>query len=83
MPPNASKGESKVKTVDGKSTKWCEKCRQGKGLWTVGNGLHSTEQHRGRSNKTEESNEAANLGVVNEPLSFGFLGMALKECRGE
>ena len=72
VPPDSSKGDPKVKIVDGKEYKWCEKCCKGKGLWTVRNSIHSTEEHRGRNTQATGSNEA-NLGVVNEPLSFGFL----------
>ena len=38
-------GESKEKTVDGKKYMHCGKCRQGKGLWTTGEGLHGNDDH--------------------------------------
>ena len=37
--------EPKEKTVEGKIYRHCATCRQGKGLWTTGEGLHGTEQH--------------------------------------
>ena len=38
-------GKSNEKVVDGKSYKHCQTCRQGKGLWTTGLGLHGTNDH--------------------------------------
>ena len=92
VPPNSSKGEGKEKTVDGKVCKWCGKCRQNKGLWTVGRYLHSTEEHRPKkkddnnNNGNNNGNEAGNLGYVDEPLDFGFLsfvGACPKGCCGD
>ena len=92
VPPNSSKGEGKEKTVDGKVYKWCGKCRQNKGLWTVGRYLHSTEEHRSKkkddnnNNGNNNGNEAGNLGYVDEPLDFGFLsfvGACPKGCCGD
>ena len=38
-------GDPVEKTVDGKKYKHCQNCNQGKGLWTVGLGLHGTSEH--------------------------------------
>ena len=37
--------EPTEKTVEGKRFKHDGKCRQGKGLWTTGEGLHGSEEH--------------------------------------
>lgn len=34
-----------TKTVDEKLYKWCQTCRKGKGHWTTGDSLHSTDKH--------------------------------------
>ena len=89
IPPNSSKGEGKEKTVDGKVHKWCGKCRQNKGLWTVGRYLHSTEEHRSKKkddNTNNNGNETGNLGYLDEPLDFGFLSFVStcpKGCCGD
>ena len=82
-PPNSSKGEAKEKTVDGKTYKWCGKCRQNKGLWTVGKYLHSTDEHRPKKkddNGNNNTNETGNLGYIDEPLDFGFLSFMEQRC---
>lgn len=43
VPP--ADGAPTEKTVDNQLFKFCAKCRQGRGLWTTGQGLHGTEQH--------------------------------------
>ena len=78
-----SKGEAEVKTGDIKEYKWLRKYCGEKGLWTGSNSLHTTEEYCSGSNKTEQSNEAANLGIGDKSLTSGFLGMALKEYREE
>ena len=85
-PPNKSKGESAEKEVDGKTYKWCGKCRDNKGLWTSGKYLHSTAEHRPKKkeDKEESSNtETARLAYIDEPLDFGFLAMCPSEWCSE
>ena len=38
-------GEPAEKTVEDKKYKHCSNCRQGKGLWTTGEGFHGTTDH--------------------------------------
>jgi hypothetical protein len=90
VPPSAARGEAKERTRNGKEEKWCGRCRGGKGVWTSGNSLHTTEEHRGRPAPPDNANppgagaepeaeaEGAHghLGVVDAGLSFtGFLGV--------
>ena len=75
VPPKVTKGESTEKKVNGVLYKWCGKCRQGKGIWTTGRNMHSTKEHRTKSSgggKQTAGDEQGNLGVVDEPLEFGF-----------
>lgn len=86
VPPNTSRGDSKEKIIDGITYKWCGKCRSGKGFWNGGDKAHFTHEHRGNQssnneNSNNESNDGevranvqANVGYVDEPLTFGFLG---------
>ena len=85
-PPNKSKGESTEKEVDGKTYKWCGKCRDNKGLWTTGKYLHSTAEHRSKKKEDKEessNNETARLAYIDEPLDFGFLAMYPSEWCSE
>ena len=85
-PPNSSKGDSAEKTVDGKTYKWCGKCRGNKGLWTTGKYLHSTAEHRPKKDKETDkpkTEEAARLAYIDEPLDFGFLAMYPSEWCSE
>ena len=63
-PPGAN--ESHTKTVDGKEYKWCGKCLQGKGLWTTGKTMHSTNEHRTRKERkaADQQPEAGRLAVL-------------------
>jgi len=94
VPPDSSKGESKQKVIDGVTYKWCGKCRSNKGLWSGGDKAHFTSEHRGRNDgeieadpKGSDNIEApkGQLAVIDEPLSFGFIGMthndAMNLCR--
>lgn len=92
IPPNSSRGETKEKTIDGVTYKWCGKCRAGKGFWNGGDKAHYTHEHRGNQNSDngKESDEAenkpdaqANVGYIDEPLTFGFLGYMSKEVDDE
>ena len=66
-----AEGTSQKKTVDGVEYVWCGKCRQGKGMWTSGKKLHSTDQHRAGRSRTDPNNnsnadgEQGHLAVVN------------------
>ena len=77
---------SAEKTVDGKTYKWCGKCRGNKGLWTTGKHLHSTAEHRPKKDKETDkpkTEEAARLAYIDEPLDFGFLAMYPSEWRSD
>ena len=66
-------GESKEKTVDGKICKWCEKCNQGKGLWTIGDKAHSTAEHRTGKEWRALKQQQGNLAVLpSGPLEVHF-----------
>ena len=82
VPPKTSSGEAREKTIDGVTYKWCGKCRRGKGFWNSGDKAHFTNDHRGRpsnnnnnSNGNSSGNETGNVGIVDEPLEFGFFGI--------
>ena len=88
VPPNTNKGEPKEKVVDGVKQIWCGKCRNGKGIWTIGDRAHHTHEHRGSNpndevppesppkdaNAAQSKNPQANVGYIDAPLTFGFLG---------
>jgi hypothetical protein len=46
-------GEPHTKTINGKTMKWCAKCRDGKGRWTK---THHTNGHTDHSNKGSNGN---------------------------
>ena len=57
-------GESLTTTKNGKTYKWCKKCRGGKGLWHN----HTTEEHTSKKSTKTQGNSttettSANLGV--------------------
>ena len=58
--------ESKEKKVDGEMTKWCQKCRKGKGMWTKGRTLHSTEEHDPSKSTRRSNNDDSNNNDQNE-----------------
>lgn len=81
VPPK--KDESREKTVDGVLYKWCGKCRGGDGFWNGGDKAHLTDEHRSRSELQASSppkETQANLGHINEPLSFGFFAYPKEFC---
>ena len=66
-------GEAKEKTVDGKICKWCEKCNQGEGLWTIGDMDHSTAEHRTNKEWRAMKQQQDNLAVLpSGPLEVHF-----------
>lgn len=81
VPPK--KDEPREKTVDGTLYKWCGKCRGGDGFWNGGEKAHLTDEHRSRAdmkNSVPQKETQANLGHINEPLSFGFLAYPKEFC---
>ncbi len=63
-------GAPTSKTVSDTKYTWCAKCRQGKGMWTVGKRLHSTSEHvkGGKptdSNPSSQTQQQGRLAVVN------------------
>ena len=75
-------GEPQEKLIDGVLHKYCKKCHGGKGRWTRGKGLHSTDEHKvgvGKKNDDNNSgNEAGLCAAVDQDLisawsdNFGF-----------
>ena len=65
-----AEGTPNSKTVSDTKYTWCAKCRQGKGMWTVGKRLHSTSEHvkGGKpkdSNPSSQTQQQGTLAVVN------------------
>ena len=99
VPPNTKKGEPRERVRNGVTERWCGRCRDGKGLWTTGPSGHLTEGHPKPPDSSATPSPApalapaaeANLGVINAPFHFGFLGtivstvtnMYPKGCDGE
>ena len=83
VPPNTKKGEPRERVRNGIRERWCGRCRGGKGLWTQGTDYHLTEDH---PKPAEDANASpasapsatpaaeANLGFIDAPFHFGFLG---------
>lgn len=71
-----AQGDSHVKTVDGKTYKWCDKCLKGDGLWTVGQRSHETSGHKTwKERKAEQASkkETGHLAMLPEaPLEVHF-----------
>ena len=61
-------GEPLTKTVKGVTTKWCGKCRKGKGMWHLGDKAHLEAQHKTVKQIREEESkvEAGNLAVISD-----------------
>ena len=59
----AAAGEPHEKTVGGEVCKWCGKCFQGKGLWTIKDHAHSTSEHHTRK-ELKEQKEQGKLAVI-------------------
>ncbi len=81
VPPNTKKGEPRERVRNGVRERWCGRCRGGKGLWTQGDAFHLTEDHpkpaeEAPANPTPSAAPAveANLGFIDAPFHFGFLG---------
>ena len=66
-------GEAQTKTVDGVQFKFCQKCLKGKGMWTTGKSLHSTDEHKFRNKSKNTQQETGNLAMINDgPLEVHF-----------
>ena len=60
-------GEPNTKKHNGVTTKWCQKCSRGKGMWHLGDKAHSTADHKTVKELNAEgppSTEAGNLAQI-------------------
>ena len=86
LPPNTKRGEPRERVRNGIRERWCGRCRGGKGTWTQGSDFHLTENHPSKSDDDASTPSVAptpapapvveaNLGFIDAPFHFGFLGM--------
>ena len=56
-------GEPNTKTKDGKLWKWCAKCSNSRGRWTLS---HTTEEHTGDKNRDQQHTPTVNLAATGD-----------------